>query len=270
MYDIFQKQRDVYIDEQKRAGVIAGATVYFQDLNFGPTFGINDTVDFAPASLLKLPIVLAYMNLEESRPGTLEQLVVYNGHFNDAGQTYVPIVHLEVGKRYAIKELLFNTLAYSDNASLDLLIGYLAQVPSSDTSLYQTFQDLGTINPLSPEDQTIDVHTLGGLFRILHNASYLSPESSEKIITWLSQSTFTDGLVAGVPAGVDVAQKFGERQEGSDVSISTQFHDCGIVYYPSNPYTLCIMTSGRDTKELVKVIAEISRRVYEEVDSRHL
>ena len=268
---VYSKLKDelvAYIEEQKRMGAITDAAVYFRDLNFGPTFGINDARDFAPASLLKLPIALAYMNLEENRPGTLDQAIVHDLAFNDVPQTYSSLAPLEVGKSYAIKDLLFNMLAHSDNASLNLLITYIGQISGGESFLYQSFQDIGIMNPNSPRDPTIDVHTIGALFRILHNASYLTPENSEKILAWLSQSTFKDGLVAGVPDGTNVAHKFGERQDPAGVD--TQFHDCGIIFYPGNPYSLCVMTSGRDTKELVKIIAEISGRVYTEVNSRRL
>ena len=46
-----------------------------------------------------------------------------------------------------------------------------------------------------------------------------------------------------------------------------QLHDCGIIYYPNNTYLLCIMTRGKDFKQLESVIAGISKTVYEVVAS---
>lgn len=45
-----------------------------------------------------------------------------------------------------------------------------------------------------------------------------------------------------------------------------QFHDCGIVYHPANPYLLCVMGRGEDFWELTKSVADVSRIVYEEVE----
>jgi hypothetical protein len=85
---------------------------------------------------------------------------------------------------------------------------------------------------------------------------------SEKALSYLAETTFDKGLVAGVPEAVAVAHKFGEagREDGS-----LQFHDCGIVYYPGRPYILCVMTRGGSFEPLYAAVADISRTVYEEV-----
>jgi hypothetical protein len=49
-----------------------------------------------------------------------------------------------------------------------------------------------------------------------------------------------------------------------------QLHDCGIIYYPGNPYLLCVMTRGTDWSALEKTIQTISAMTYKEVDSRKL
>jgi hypothetical protein len=47
-----------------------------------------------------------------------------------------------------------------------------------------------------------------------------------------------------------------------------QLHDCGIVYYPHKPYLLCVMTRGKSSDDNSKMIAEISKLVYREVDTQ--
>jgi hypothetical protein len=105
------------------------------------------------------------------------------------------------------------------------------------------------------------VKDYGMFFRVLFNASYLSKDSSEKALKLLSESTFTKGLVAGIPSGVSISHKFGERVMGD----TRQLHDCGIVYLPKQPYLLCIMTRGKDFDQLAGVISEISKKVYDDV-----
>lgn len=105
------------------------------------------------------------------------------------------------------------------------------------------------------------------MFRGIYNGSLLNKENSNKVLEWLSQSKFKDGLVAGVPGSVMIAHKFGERLLEDNTK---QLHDCGIVYYPDNPYLLCVMTHGNDYEKLEKVIQDISKMVYTEVDSRRL
>jgi hypothetical protein len=67
-------------------------------------------------------------------------------------------------------------------------------------------------------------------------------------------------------ANIPVAHKFGERT-GFAGGVK-QLHDCGIVYYPKNPYLLCIMTRGTDFTKLESTIAAVSKMVYQEFDSR--
>jgi beta-lactamase class A len=79
----------------------------------------------------------------------------------------------------------------------------------------------------------------------------------------LKQSEFSQGLLAGVPPGIAVAHKFGER--GYTNASKKELHDCGIVYCPQRPYVLCIMTKGTDMKEQAKAISGISKAVYDEM-----
>jgi hypothetical protein len=74
------------------------------------------------------------------------------------------------------------------------------------------------------------------------------------------ESTFTQGIVAGVPAGTRVSHKFGEFSAGTNLK---QLHDCGIVYKPAHPYILCVMTQGNDFNNLAATIAKISKTVWD-------
>ena len=91
----------------------------------------------------------------------------------------------------------------------------------------------------------------------------MSPARSEEALDLLTKSEFKDGLVAGVPPGVTVAHKFGER--GAEGERMRQLHDCGIVYCPRSPYVLCVMTRGEDFQQLIGTTEDISRLVYGEI-----
>ncbi|MDX6770959.1 MAG: serine hydrolase, partial [Elusimicrobiota bacterium] len=120
-------------------------------------------------------------------------------------------------------------------------------------------------NPRSQaDDQFLSVQTYASFFRILYNASYLTKDQSQKALEYLAESEFDMGLEAGTPKEVTVAHKFGES--GRANSAERQLHDCGIVYHPTKPYLLCVMTRGADMKALAGAIAETSRLVYAEVD----
>ncbi len=89
---------------------------------------------------------------------------------------------------------------------------------------------------------------------------------SQYALELLSETTFSDGIVAGVPGGTRVAHKFGFRQPSEAES---QLHDCGIVYHPLATYILCVMTSGTDARQEAEGIAAISRVTYDAVTALH-
>jgi beta-lactamase class A len=261
------------IAARQRLGEISYAAIYFRDLRAGPTFGINDSDTYSPASLLKLPVALAYFNYEEEYPGVLERKLLYS----TAGVEYLqqglhqidevkpPLIE---GQQYTIRELLKAALVYSDNLAFFLAVDYFNKnIPDGGTRLLEIFHELGIYDPRSPDDESITVRNYAGLYRQLYNVSYLSPTHSEEVLAWLSDSTFDKGLEAGVPTEVKVAHKFGERGTAEG---AYQLHDCGIVYFPNNPYLLCIMTKGSDWENMADFISTISKMVYNEIDARRL
>jgi len=110
----------------------------------------------------------------------------------------------------------------------------------------------------------MSVKDYSSFFRILYNASYLSKEMSSKALKLLTQVNFNKGLVAGLPKGVKIAHKFGER--GYALNDIKQLHDCGIVYHPRKTYLICVMTKGNKIEDLEYIIQKISKFIYQTVD----
>jgi len=266
-----------YIEKRKSEGVVTTVGVYFRDLEDGPTMGINEYEEFSPASLLKLATLVTYLAFFVSNPKLLSQeLQVEEGISKTANafnQQYPPTETIIQNKPYSIDELLFRMSVYSDNVASEMLRMYLTSISPENDVLQETYQELGLVPDVADKEFVLSVKRYSSLFRILYSASYLSPRMSEKALEMLSQSTFRNGLVAGVPSEIKVAHKFGERSilqsETSPVELK-QLHDCGIVYFPNNPYLLCVMTRGTEYKKLETVISDISKQVYEEVKSRKI
>lgn len=268
-YAAMRNRLNLFIDSKKTLGELSNASIYFLDLEDGPMMGINENDNFSSASLLKLPVVMALYKLnEEKYPGLLERKIKFSidREHKQNNQYYKSPIKLEQGKDYAINDLIFNALVYSDNLSIELLMNYLVNLTGNDEIIFQTLKDVGLTAPEETSDKDISTRSYASLFKILYNASYLNTESSEKLLSVLLESGFNKGIATGIPENVKLANKFGERKSGEEV----QLHDCGVVYYPENPYLLCIMTSGIDYKKLESVISNISDIVYSEVDSRRI
>ncbi len=184
-------------------------------------------------------------------------------------QFYSPRQTIDADMPYTVDDLLGYMIKYSDNRSYYGLRQYLGQISPNSDLLQKTFTDLGIVDPKDFSDQTLSVKAYSSIFLQLYHNSFLpNKELSEKALDMLADTDFDSGLVAGVPEGTKVAHKFGER---SNLPNGTkQLHDCGIVYYPGNPYLLCVMTRGDDFLQLSDVISAVSKMVYEEFDSRKL
>ena len=256
-----------YIEERKSNGEVSVASVYFRDLVHGPVLGIDEQLEYAPASQLKLPLAVVFMRLAEEQDSYLNKKIIYKGVTSVSEQRIIPKISAVEGVEYSLEELIRNMLIYSDNASYEALESFLLKDPIRKSFRQTVFQEVGLIDPENRVEDTLTVRGYGSILRLLYNTSYLETASSEKILSWLAESDYKDGIKSSVPTGVIVANKFGERIFSDKTK---QLSDCGIVYYPKNPYLICIMTRGNEWNNLTSTISDISKIIYTEVDSRRI
>ncbi len=233
-------------------------SVYFRDLNNGPWFGINQDELFSPASLVKVPLMIAYYKLAQDNPQILNQRITNNlPDFTD-DQNIKPKKTIVPQQEYSIDELIETMIIYSDNNAYELLSSNI-----DDLLFKKTFDDLGIDIEKAysdPAGNIISVKSYASFFRILYNASYLNEQMSYKALKLLTQTQYDQGIIAGVNSQIKVAHKFGERV--FPITGEKQLHDCGIVYMPDKPYLLCIMTRGQDFNILSSTIEDISNQIY--------
>jgi hypothetical protein len=152
----------------------------------------------------------------------------------------------------------------SDNTAAALLELY-----ADKSSLYDVYTDLGLPVPSeAPNVEYISAKNYAYFFRILYNGTYLDKKYSEDALEYLTESKVS-GIRDGVPAGVKVAQKFGERtavDETTGAIADREFHDCGIVYKEDSPYLLCVMSRGKDFDTLKQNVSDLSKLVYENIN----
>jgi beta-lactamase class A len=260
----FKHKLKAFLDAKIRSGALIDASVYFRDLANGMWFGINESVAYRPASILKVQIMIAYFKIAQANPEFLQQEILYKGDFDLTDlQGLPPEQGLVAGRPYKVEDLIFRMVAYSDNNAARLLLENIDQ-----SVLDMVLQDLNVnVNP-ADLDRMITAHAYAGLFRVLYNASYLNREFSEKTLDILARSTFSMGIRSGLPEDFTAATKFGEWGESHDSEI-VQLHEFGIVYYPDHPYLLGVMTRGRRGQAMDRIIAGVSRLVFMEVDAQH-
>jgi beta-lactamase class A len=262
-YEEFETFLHGQIDTWKTAGKVESVAVYFRDMEGGPWFGIHEDMEFYPASLLKTPIMVTVLKLAEADPDILEETVSYHDPMPSKEDNAEAGERVEPDVEYPIRDVLFRMMAYSDNRSQQLLLRWLSDKGGGSLKiLAATLDDIGLLPANGDLQSPLTVKSYSALFRSLYNVQYLGRDMSELGLEILANSNFKSGIAAGLPQGVKVAHKFGIWEDDHEKLL----HDCGIVYHPSTPYLLCIMTRGQSLQRNADVISDLSELIYQEVE----
>ncbi len=237
-------------------------TLYFKDLTTGKWFDINPDEKYNPASMFKVPVMMAYFKYSEENPAALSGELTDTTTLDQNAQENIPSpVQIEKNKPYTIEDLVGRMIQHSDNNAATLLINHLNTL---DFRLFnQPLQDMG-VDSINTTDDYMTIKDYSLFFRLLYNATFLSWENSEKALDILTHTDFNKGITRDIPQTIPVAHKFGEFTiaDTSGAVLKRELHDCGIVYDPGHPYLLCIMTKGKDFSKLEDVLAGLSSSVY--------
>ncbi len=260
----FKSQIEETIEREKASGNIREAAVYFRSLGDGITIGINEKEEFCPASILKVPVMLCYYKMAEQNPDILNKKIKYEAvDLGGIGAGVPQESSAKIGQSYSVDELIHFMIAESDNTANKILLNSLPR-----GTIRKTFDDFGIdADRYTANSQFVSLRIVAGFLRTLYNASYINEELSQRALTYLTESNYKSGIVAGLPTNIVVAHKFGERFF-PDID-EKQLHEIAIVYYPNNPYILAVMTKGSEYGRLSTAIRNISKSVYDEVDSQY-
>lgn len=234
-------------------------SLYFEYLPTGTSVRVNPDERYQAASLIKLPVAMELFKAEELGLISLDQTIALKKEWlNDGfGELYKRGAGYELTLAEAAKILLVD----SDNTALRAII------ETNDNVLQLDDRALGSLDIefSTGEDETISIGTrsYSSFLKCLYFACYNNKAHSQEILSYLTQTSFDNRLVAGVDEGVKVAHKIGV--------FNTQVQsDCGIVYLESNNYVLCIMLIGNDDQATNSTIADISRLVFDYVSNASL
>jgi beta-lactamase class A len=249
-----KRSLNLEINQLKSDGIINEASVYVRSLKNGDWTSVNSDAQYAPGSVIKIAAFITYLKMSEQNPHLLTREFIASEKITKVpGQTFKtePMV---AGKKYSARELLNRMIVNSDNQAT-LLIN-----ESLDISLFKKlFTDLGISEPdVHDPNFKMDVSDLSKFLNILYNATYLNKNNSEYALSVLAKSSFSQGIVNGLPQEIKVAHKFGETGNKTEA----QLHETAIVYIGNDPYLITIMTKGRNVQRLPEVLSELSKITY--------
>ncbi len=229
-------------------------SIYYENINSGSNISVNKDLRLFPASLSKLVQAILIVNKVEKGQMAFDQRLkaLPEDLSSGSGELYKTIGESSL----TVEELLQELIVNSDNTAQNIFRHYL------DFSDYQDFQNNTGLQDLYNEKGFISSKEYTRILRVLYTSNFLKPENSQKILKYMSQSSFKDYLSQGIPDGVVFAHKYGENK---DYNI---FADSGIVYVPGKPYMISVIIKGKDSSPETRVWAaslmkEISQRAYE-------
>lgn len=234
--------------------------IYFLYLNNGVWIGLNERDKFEAASTLKVPLAMSVLKSAEDGRLTLDAAYVIEEPELDGkfGELYKK----GAGGQYTLEDLLKLMLEQSDNTAMNAVYNSLTRMGISDP-LENVYTALGwqDLEPPAfdeaPNYAVINLKTLVNMFLSLYNSTYLIPENSQRILSYLSSTSFDDKIDAGVPEGIIVSHKIGIGGG------TNTFSDCGIVYAPNRNYILCVGSSGMNEESANTFMEEVSTATYD-------
>lgn len=225
---------------------------HFVYLPTGSTLGLNGDVSFSAASLIKLPVVMAYFHQKERLQQNSDKTVMITTDDIDSG--YGELWKKGPGTKINLFDAVKMALIQSDNTAVMVLAHNVAK-----EDFDAVYEGLDIDFKQVDNEAIITAQQYGYILKSLYFSSVLTQKDSQLILSLLTQSNYNDKLVAGVPAGIVVAHKVGQLTD-------QLFQDCGIVYLPKRPYMLC-MVSRSDEKVAAAHMKEVSAEVYDFVSS---
>lgn len=251
----FVKQEDLIINIQplrddlnEKYEADPNISVYFEYLSTGANIAINKDAEFWPASLLKLPVAMAVSKkIEKGEWKWSNELVLMN---SDKNEKFGDLYKKPVGTRFKIEDLIKKTLTESDNTANFILVRNLEPEEFQDI-----YDHLGLSEFISSEGK-ISAKKYSVMFRALYNASYLSEENSQKLLSLMRESKFDEYVKSGLPEDILYAHKIGI------VDDKNVFLDAGIVYIPKRSYILTVMVNTPDINFAQKTMKDISEKAY--------
>lgn len=104
-------------------------SVYFRNLNEGQWLGINEKNFFSPASMMKTPLLIAFLKRAEQYPEILnKEIIASQEYFDNAlDQNFKISTRIEKDKTYTLRQVAEIMITQSDNVAALMLSKYIRQ-----------------------------------------------------------------------------------------------------------------------------------------------
>ena len=225
-------------------------------------------------SMFKLPLGVVTLRRVERGELRLDQPIDFLKSDTYPG-TFSPLqeAHPEGGVEVSLRELLRLSVSQSDNTATDILLRVLGGPASVQKSLdalgFPEIHIRDSERGMHDDDTAqyrndAEPAALVRLLRMLNDRSPLTPEHTDLLLRWMTESPTSQRIRAGLPAGVVVAHKSGTSGERNGIAAAT--NDCALITLPDGRrLALAVFVSNARAPMAAReaVIGQIARVVYE-------
>lgn len=234
--------------------------VAIRDLERRRLLNIEASRRFPSASVIKVTILIELLARCEEGDFSLSQQIAYDPNDRVEGSGVLQSMH--AGVSLTLEDLALLMIVVSDNTASNMLIGLLGcdrinqrlvGLGLTLTRLERKFYDFEA--RAQGKDNWLAAGEMADLLAAVEMRRVVSPAVCEKTLEIMHKQQFVSKIPALLPPDTRVANKTG--------SISTASHDAGIIYAPSGPIALCVLTEGLSAPAAEGVIRDIARLTYD-------
>jgi len=225
--------------------------IFFQDLNSGKSFGINEDKPVPAASTVKLPMALYLNTLAIEGKLDWNNRIKYQKTTDYEGGNGILRYEAGDGNCYSLRTLNTLSLVLSDNIAFRMLARHVGR-----ENFKNFLKGMGGKTVYPGNKNLTTARDMGLYLQGTLDFVRLHPEEGKRLLDDLAYSIYHTGLPGQLSGQVVVAHKEGDLDEGVA-------NDIGIVF-SSRPYLLVVLSSGlNNVEEGFAHIARISKTIYD-------
>lgn len=220
---------------------------YVIRLDSGFSYGVNENDTFEPASLNKLPVMLAmYIEVEN---GNINLETVYVLKDSDKVTGSGSLYGKPEGYELTYRDILSYMGKESDNTAANI-----AKKLIGEEKIEQAISAAGMNNTIViGENQETTPRDIGIFFEKLWEGDVISKKHRDELLGFLTDTIYEEWLSASIPSTINVAHKYGR-----EIHV---VNDAGIVF-TNEPFVLVLLSKGVVEREADQVFPELSKAIY--------
>jgi beta-lactamase class A len=244
-----------------------------KDLKTGQSYYLGADEVMPTASLIKLPVMIeVYQQVAEGKVKLSDMVTLHDS--DKVPGSGILTYHFSEGATFPLRDAVRLMIAYSDNTATNLILDRIGVASTSKRMTAWGFPNT-RINAKVYRGKTTSIdpartkkYGLGSttaremveLLEKLYRGKLVSPAACKEMIGHLKQCQDKDKIKRFLPAKIEVADKTG--------AVSDVRTDAGILYLPSGPVVLCVLTAHNEDRRWDRdnagnlLIAHVAQEVY--------